>query len=149
MQPSTKPASASICRSDRSQTAPAIQSDHSPLCTTSSSVTSSCSRMSAICRQPARRRTRYASASTAGLSGQRLNPPLAAEQLSVASSLLDHLPAEINANDLACWPHSSSGEKAVQAHSAAQVEDGLPRKDCAQAQRIANPAEGFRYRGRQ
>src|SRR5579884_1159266 len=79
MRPSTKPASASSCRSDRPHTAPAIQSDHSPFCATSSGVTFSCSKMSAIWRRPPGRRTRIDAASTAGLSGQRLKPSLEQE----------------------------------------------------------------------
>jgi len=45
---STNPTLPSISRSDRSQTAPAIQSDQEPLLATSSGVTSGASRMSAI-----------------------------------------------------------------------------------------------------
>ena len=45
---STNPASANISRSDRSHTAPAIQSDQEPLLATSSGVTCDSSRMSAI-----------------------------------------------------------------------------------------------------
>jgi len=72
-----------------------------------------------------------------------------AQQPGVLACLLDHLRAQIDADDLACRPHSSGGKKTVQARPAAQVEDSLPRKDFALAQRVADAAKGFGHGGRQ
>ena len=69
-------ASLSISRSDRSHTAPAIQSDQEPLVATSSGVTCGSRRMSAIWSRPPGFKTRKTSFKTLGLSGQRLKTPL-------------------------------------------------------------------------
>src|SRR5262245_25743161 len=70
-----KPAANSISQSDRSQMAPDTQSDQVPMPASCAGVTCSSSKMSAICRRPPGRSTRYISATTLGLSRHRLNTP--------------------------------------------------------------------------
>jgi hypothetical protein len=66
-----------------------------------------------------------------------------AHQGGAVAGLLDHLRAQIHAEDLAGWPHPAGGEQAVQARPAAHVEGGLAGANFPQAERVADAAERF------
>jgi hypothetical protein len=52
------------------------------------------------------------------------------------AGLLDHLRAQIDADDPAGRPHLPGSENAVQARPVPQFEDGLPRKEFTEAQPV-------------
>jgi hypothetical protein len=71
-----------------------------------------------------------------------------AQQGCIATSLLDHFRAQIDAGDFPGWPDSAGGEQAVHAWPASKVQHGLTRTDFAQAERVADTAKRFRHRSR-